>query len=145
MAYATLDDLKKALPEASLIAITDDEDLGQVNVARAEAAIQDADDVINSFLRGRHTVPLALTPFPPIIRRISVDLAIYFLYRRRIGMEPTDAMTASYKEATRFLEGIRDGKNLLDDPAPIISTGGIFKTNKTTDSRVFSSDVLDKY
>jgi phage gp36-like protein len=145
MAYCTLADLKKAIPERNLIQVTDDEGAGTVNASRVTQAISDADDIIDTYLRGKHTVPLDVTPFPAIIRRISVDLTIYLVYRRRLEFEPTDAMAAMYKEAIRFLEGIRDGKNMIGDPDSVANNGGVFKTNKATTDRVFDSCKLDTF
>ncbi len=136
MAYSTLADLKKVTPERDLIQVTDDENRGSVNVARVEQAIQDADDLIDTYLRGKHAVPLA--EVPPVIRRFSCQIATYYLFSRRLGFEPTDAMTAMYKEATRFLEGVRSGKNVIDDDESQAATGGAFKTNKTSCDRVFN-------
>ncbi len=143
MAYSTLADLKKAIPEANLIAITDDENLAVVNEGRVTQAIEDADALIDTYLRGKHTVPLSTVPVP--IRRASVDLATYYLYSRRMEFEPTESMQNKYKEHVRFLEAVRDGKNLLNDIESAANTGGIYKTNKTSSSQVFDTDLLDTY
>jgi phage gp36-like protein len=143
MAYCTLTDLKKAIPERNLIQITDDENLEQVNTGRVTQAIEDADNLIDSYLRGKHTVPLS-DPSPRI-RRLSVDFAVYYLYRRRMEFETTDALAATYKEGIRFLEGVRDGKNIIDDPDSSANTAGIFKTNKVTTDRVFNACKLAEF
>jgi phage gp36-like protein len=143
MAYSTLADLKKAIPERDLIQVTDDEDRGQVNEARVTQAIQDADDLIDSYLRGKHTVPLATVP--PIVRRHSIGLSTYYLYSRRLGYEPTEAMTALYKEALRFLADVRDGKAYIDDPESIANTGGVFKVNKDACDREYTSTKWDTF
>lgn len=137
MAYSTLADLKKTIPERELVQVTDDEGRSSINEARVNQAIQDADDLIDTFLRSKHTVPLATVP--PTIRRFSCQIAIYYLFLRRMGFEPTDAMTASYKEAIRFLEGTRDGKNIIDDADSPATTGSIIKTNKTACDREYDS------
>lgn len=136
MAYSTLADLKKAIPEANLVQLTDDEDRGSVNESRVTQAIQDADDLIDTYLRGKHTVPLATVP--PIIRRYSCVLAIYYLYARRL-QDPTEAMGAMYKEAIRFLESVRDGKTQINDADSSANTGGAFLTNKATCDREYTS------
>ncbi len=145
MAYCTLADLIMAIPERNLIQVTDDEGTGLVNEARVTQAIADADDLIDSYLRGKHTVPLDITPFPTAIRRISVDISIYMLYRRRLEFDTTDPMTAMYKEAIRFLEGVRDGKNVIGDPDSSANTGGVFKTNRATSDRIYDSEKWDTF
>lgn len=51
MPYCTLDDLKKDISEKELEQLTDDERLGAINQGRIDAAIADADDLIDGFLR----------------------------------------------------------------------------------------------
>ncbi|BDD88872.1 gp436 family protein [Desulfofustis limnaeus] len=82
MAYAQLADLVALLPEETLIRLSNDQnDASAVDGATIAAAIDQADRVIDGYVGMQRTVPL--DPVPGLIRTISANLAVYFLYRRR--------------------------------------------------------------
>jgi len=143
MAYSTLTDIKKLIPEEAVIQLTDDEDAGLVNQARVDEAIAQADAEINSYCAANYTVPF--TTVPAVIKKISVDIAIYNLYSRRVEQIP-ETRAERYKNAIRQLEGISKGAITLGiDPAPeAVSEGGI-KTNKTEDDRTFTKDSMEGF
>jgi phage gp36-like protein len=111
MAYCTLEDLKKALPEAALEELTDDEGAGSIQDARVTEAIAQADALIDTYLGGRYAVPLSSVP--AVVRQCSVDIALYYLYKRTVeGFAEAGDSTrrTAYKDAVRTLEDIRSGK-----------------------------------
>jgi phage gp36-like protein len=135
MAYATIDDLRAQLDEATLVQLTDDEGQGSVNENRATRAIADAQAEIDGYLGGRYSVPLQ-EPVPESVRRLAVELAIYNLYARR-GTVP-DIRAERKKECVAFLEALGTGKISLGlDPEP---AGGAQKilTVRTSADRVFT-------
>lgn len=143
MAYSSLDDIKKLLPEETLIQLTDDEGLGVVNQTRVDEAIAQADAEIDSYCGGRYTVPFSAVP--DIAKKMSVDIAIYNLYSRRVEQMP-EVRAERYKNAIRQLEGISKGTISLGiDPAPTASTDGRAETNTETDERIFSRDKLEGF
>lgn len=143
MAYSSLDDIKKLLPEETLIQLTDDEGLGLVNQTRVDEAISQADAEIDSYCGGRYKAPLATVP--DIVKKLSVDIAVYNLYSRHVEKMP-DTRTERYKSAIRHLEGISKGTISLGiDPAPTASTDGRAETNTETDERIFSRDKLEGF
>lgn len=141
--YSTLDNIKKLIPEEALVQLTDDEGLGSVNEARVDEAISQADAEIDSYCGGRYNVPF--TTIPDVIKKCSVDIAIYNLYSRRVESVP-EVRAERHKGAVRLLEGI--SKGIISpgvDPAPAASTDGRAETNKTTDENVFSRDKLEGF
>ncbi len=143
MAYSTLDDIKKLLPEEALIQLTDDENLGVVNQGRVDEAIAQADAEINSYCASKYTVPF--TTVPAIAKKISVDLAIYNLYSRKVDIIP-ETRAERYKNAIRQLEGISKGTISLGvDPAPAATTEGGAETNTTTSDRTFTKDSMEGF
>jgi len=141
--YCALDDLKKLIPEEALIALTDDEGLGSVNQPRIDEAVKQADAEIDSYCGGRYAVPF--TTVPEIIKKLSVDIAIYNLYSRRVEEIP-ETRAERYKNAIRQLEGItKGGISLGVAAAPEASTDGRAETNKETDENVFSRDKLEGF
>jgi phage gp36-like protein len=143
MPYCTLDDLKQDISETELQQLTDDERLGTVNEARINAAIGDAGDLIDGFLRGRYTLPL--DPAPTIIKTIAKEITIYRLFLRKKRQTISKEMTDNYNAQIKLLKGIQQGEIQLGIAAtPTEAAGeGAYRTNKTATSRTFSDDVLD--
>ncbi len=142
MAYSTLEDIEKALPEANIIQLTDDEGLGVVNQERVSDAIQYADQLIDGYLRGRYTLPL--NPVPTLIKKLSIDLAVFHLYARRFEIEMPPSMMDRYKNAIKLLEQIQKGLISLGIES-IETLQAHYETNKTEDDRLFSKEELDKF
>ena len=61
MAYCTLDDIKKLLPEESVLELTDDEALGSIVQGRVDEAIAQADAEIEP-RRGKIAPSFGLLP-----------------------------------------------------------------------------------
>lgn len=140
MPYSDIDDIRKLVPEDVLIQLTDDEAAGLVNEQRVAEAISQADAEIDSYCGGRYSVPFSTVP--EVVRKISVDIALYTLYCRRVEEAPA-VRTERYRNAIRQLEGIARGLISLGvDPAPSASTDGRAETNTPTDGNVFSRDKL---
>jgi phage gp36-like protein len=140
MAYSTITDIKKLLPEESVIQLTDDENLGVVNQTRLDESIAQADAEIDSYCGSRYTVPFAVVP--DIVKKLSVDIAIYNLYSRRVEEIP-ETRASRYRNAIRQLEGIAKGIISIGETA-IAEEGGP-ESNKTDDDRIFTRDTLGGY
>lgn len=141
MPYCTLDDLIKLLPEETLIQLTDDEGAGEVNQARIDEAVSQADAEIDSYAGGRYGVPLSGPP--DLIRKLSVDIALYHLYSRRVDEMPA-TRADRYKAAVRILENIAKGivtLGITPPPAPP-AQNNMAGTNKPLDTNVFKRDSL---
>lgn len=139
MAYSSITDIIKAIPESNLIQLTDDANSGTVDNSIVDAAIAEADATINGFLQERYPVPLL--PVPELIKSISVDLAVFKLYTRRFEMETPEGIRDRYKNAIKLLEMIQNGK-------VVIGSGGlnhIYRTNKKEQDKIFGKDLLDDY
>ncbi len=149
MAYCTKADISEQLDADILIQLTDDDDLGTVDDARVTRAIADADAEIDSYCATKFDVPLS--PVSDVIRKYSVDIAIYNLYARRMAV-PEDRQKR-YDNAIRFLRDVSTGKATLGADAPTPDSDGgpeatttksdrIFSTGKDSDS---STGTLDNY
>lgn len=107
MAYATLTDIERQIDSADLIQLTDDERTGDVDTDVVTRAIADADEEIDGYIGSRLAVPL--DPVPGIIRKMSVDIAIYNLYSRRRAEIP-EARRDRYNDAIRFIRSVAKGE-----------------------------------
>jgi phage gp36-like protein len=141
--YSTLADITDRIPEDNLIQLTDDESLGAVNEARVSSAICDADVLIDGYLRGRYTLPL--DPVPALIKKLSIDIAVFNIYSRKLELEMPDAMSDRYKNAVKVLEAIQSGKISLGTTEGSTPEPGEYKTNKTSTDRTFTKTVLDGF
>lgn len=145
MGYATLDDILKLIPSDILIQLTDDENTGAVVQAGIDEAVAQADAEIDSYCALKYTIPF--TPVPVVIRKLSVDIAIYNLYSRRVEIVP-QTRADRYKNAIATLQGIVKGTvkldtDPLDDPPANVDEYPV--NTLTADDRTFSKDTLGNF
>jgi phage gp36-like protein len=114
VAYLDLQDFISALGEDVLIQLTDHEDLGEVNEAVVNLAIESASGVFNSYIRGRgYALPV---PATSMVKSANLDIAIYNLYKSRTSI-PEGVYTVrldAYKQTMKLLLDISNGKASLD-------------------------------
>ncbi|MFP4381082.1 MAG: phage protein Gp36 family protein [Candidatus Sumerlaeia bacterium] len=79
--YATMQDIQQRLDPAHLIELADDNNDGTPDTDIIDAAIADADGLIDAWLGVRYGVPFDTVP--ALIRSISADLAVGSLFARR--------------------------------------------------------------
>ena len=142
--YCTIEDLKKALPEAVLIRLTDDTGAGVIDEAKTSEAITSAAEEIDTYIGGRVKLPIAGTT-PPIFGKINADIAIYNLYSR-VKEDIPQTRADRYKNAVRLLEKISKGEisiGLQPLPDPPEHYDGAGQVN--TKTKIFDNDTLGKY
>lgn len=143
MAYCALADIEKLIPASSLIQLTKDaEPYDAVDTDKVDAAIGDAGDLIDGYLRSRYELPLS--PVPALLGKLAVDMAVYNLYSRRPEQEMPETVKDRYRDALKLLAAIQEGKISLGTEAGSTPEPGQYKTNKTSESKVFTDEVLDK-
>lgn len=141
--YCALADIKKLLPEDVVVQLTDDEGIGAVNQARVDEAIEQADAEINSYSAVRYAVPFSTVP--DVVKKLSVDIAIYNLYSRRTEEIPP-TRSERYKNAIRQLEGIAKGVVSLGvDPAPAASSQSPQTVDISGAKRTFSRARMEDF
>ena len=149
MAYCTKADILEQLEEDILIQLTDDDDAGDVDDDKVTRAIADADAEIDSYCGTKYEVPFS--PVPVMVRKYSVDIAIYNLYARRRGA-PEDRKER-YDDAISFLKDVSKGIATLGGDAPsgddesgpeatTVKSDRVFSRGRDSDS---STGTLDNY
>ncbi len=90
--------------------------LGQVDTVRVQRACNDAGDMVDGYLRPRHTLPLSAVP--TILVKLSAAIARFELH---LGgdRQPTDQVRQDRDQAIAFLKDVAAGKADLG----ITSTG----------------------
>lgn len=149
MPYLTLEELKARKREDAMLYALDPSGPGTWTSSaqeRAQAAIQDAADIIDSFVGQRYTLPL-----PPVraLKRINADIAFYLILARRGFQEGTadDVVVRDYEEALRWLRLVAEGKVQIpaDDGQPL-PPGGVVASEARPEiesaGRVFGRDRL---
>ncbi len=163
MAYHTNTDLANSADELKLVQAIDDETTNLSSIAAIEAAAadnqhehyesaqrmlaridnyrSDADELINTFLRGNYEVPL--DPVPAFITDISIDLTKHKIFKHRLGMEMEKHYKQLESDSISKLEKIQRGQ-LKISKSPDIQASH-FRTNKKKSDRVWNDDLLDRY
>lgn len=138
--YTALIKITGQLSDATVIQLTDDEQLDVINTERVDEAIANADAIIDGYCSGRYVVPF--DPAPAIIAKCSLDMAIYNLYARRVETMP-EVRDKNYNNAIKLLQSIAKGEVLLggtSTPPPAAAT--INSGMTVAPPRQFSRDTL---
>ena len=94
-----------------LIQATDDNKTGEVDSAKVTAAISKADVEIDGYCGDRYTVPFSTVPDE--VKFLSVDIASYFIARRR--QKVSNSIFDRYTKALAKLVRISEGKYSLKE------------------------------
>lgn len=121
------------------------EDGASVVQAVVDAAIADADALIDSYCGKQYVVPF--NPVPTRVKALSADIATFHLFKKRAMLfvgEIPEAYRDMYDDAIAFLKDVATGKAVIDGAIkPTVNTartGGSFQS----DERTFTKDALDK-
>ncbi len=121
MSYCSRSDLEKAVEAKALVDLTDDESAGSTNPlveTRIAEACAKASGLVDSYLEGRYSLPLATVP--EAVKSIAEDITLQLLFLRRPSIGIPEGIAARYKTAVEMLKAMRDGKQDLgvsDRPA----------------------------
>lgn len=115
MRYCTRGDIGSAIPEMTLIQLSNDDPAAMSpNENVIEDGVRQAEELVDGYLRGRYNLPL--DPVPTVLRDAVVYLARHWLYQRRPEGALPDAVKDSRKDTIKLLESIRDGVVTLGMP-----------------------------
>jgi len=115
MRYCTRADIGNAIPEMTLIQLSNDNPAAMSpNENVIEDGVRQAEELVDGYLRGRYNLPL--DPVPTVLRDAVVYLARHWLYQRRPEGALPDAVKDSRKDTIKLLESIRDGVVTLGMP-----------------------------
>lgn len=124
-AYCTPQDLVDRYGQAELTQLAPGGG-GTLDTARVQRACDDAGDLVDGYLRPRHTLPLTATP--RILVRLAAAIARHDLH---LGgdRQPTDQVKAERDHAIAFLKDVSCGKADLGIDAggaePAEDAGGV--------------------
>lgn len=136
--YAQYDDLKKRVEESTLILWTNDGGDDFVVSSVCEAALEDSEALINSFVEGYYLTPLS--PISERIKQITIDIALYRIAGRRGLSNIPDQIEEYYREAISYLTMIQEGKVKLFGVTAATSKKVIIGVSKDSNNRKFTED-----
>jgi len=141
MAYCTQVEIIKRFPRETIEQITQDDQVkNSVDTDRLNAAIFDSDALINSKLCSRYEVPLS--PVPPEILRVAIDITVYYLYRARFGNVMPEEIKKAYEESLVYLESVKDGSQVLNAQTVSVQNEFIVLTNNNAHDRYYSKSKM---
>jgi len=140
--YSTISDLKKYMEPEIIRQLTDDNNTGEIDTKIVYDCISQADNLIDSFLRGRYPADMEVSDVPGLISDISTKLAAYNLYRRKMQLTLPETISKDYKFCVDMLRDIQSGKV---SPFPIESEPSIILTNKTAEDKQYSPSLWRTY
>lgn len=116
MRYCTRADIGNAIPEMTLIQLSNDDPAAmEANESVIDDSVRQAEELVDGYLRGRYTLPL--DPVPTVLRDAVVYLARHWLYQRRPEGALPDSIKDNRKDTIKLLESIRDGVVTLGMPS----------------------------
>jgi len=157
MAYSTTADIIARITEKDLVSLLDQEQLATASTTlaaaialnatiqtRLDAAIADADGLVDSYVRKQYSVPLESTPAQ--IKRIAVDLVVFFCHKaQRSGLGIPEQVRTDYKDARAYLEHVAAGKvDLGVEPPPAESAKASYAQADGED-RIMTDDNLSRF
>ncbi|BCU88721.1 hypothetical protein YP72344_02160 [Yersinia pseudotuberculosis] len=143
MRYCTLEDVKRAIPEYTLIQLTaDDPAAEKPNEQVLADALRYGEELVDGYLVARYVLPLS--PVPTVVRDAVLYLARYWLYQRRPEGAIPEAVKEGYKETLDLLMRIQKGAVSVGTPAgQDMPEPGVFKISAP--KPLFGRDTLEKW
>jgi phage gp36-like protein len=145
--YCTIDDIETQTSSPTLIQLTSDDGVEEVNRVVAQEAILYSSTLIDGYLRGGYSLPLN-SRFP-LLRILAIDLSIHRLYSRRMRNEMPEVIEDNYRNAISTLRDIQKGIITLQSENDLLETSNYnpleYKTNKNILDKLFGQQRLNEY
>ena len=110
--YAQRDDITKRYGDECLDLVADRDSDQVLDEAAIKQTLEDATDHINASLAARY--PLPLTSVPPLLTRLCIDIALYWLGDDRGGA--SEERRTRFEDAEKILEQLASGERQLALP-----------------------------
>ena len=111
MAYAAVQDLIDRFGEREIALLTDRASGTAVVTAIAQKALDDAEAFLNGLISRRVVTPVS--PVPGLLKRLTLDVARYYLHEDHAP----ERVKWAYDEARKFAEAVARGDAVLGDAA----------------------------
>lgn len=142
MPYSDNNDLLLEFSNEQLALLTGDSSASNIDYDRIDHAREAADTIIESLLDARYNI--ASLQGKALIKRISIDLTIYFLYKYEYKDIPLPAELIERREnALALLNSLQEGKISLADYNATQTPAILHR--RSSGGEIFNDDVLDNF
>lgn len=120
MSYASQADLVASFGSLEITQVTDRNRTGTIDADAVAQALADADELINSYLGERYTLPLP--EVPRMVVSVACDIARHRLHKEGLHEE----VRKRYEDALRWLKDVaagRSGLGLPEGSEPVSRSG----------------------
>jgi len=142
--YLSVADVERALSQRKLAQLSNDDPKA---VTPDEVVVQEAIDasqqLVDGYLRARHELPLE--PVPTIIKELTLNLACYRLYARRMETKVPETVIDRRDAALKTLEHIQSGRVSFGNvqTGKVVPEAGAIRIK--VPPRQFGEDTLSKW
>lgn len=146
MSYSTNEDLLYEFSESELAILTGDPTGTTVDWDRVSFARDSSARTIDTYLKGVYEVPFKEEPVPSLIRKLSIDLTVVFLYEiayKNSSVPNSIVWRRIY--AIKMLKDMRDGLITLSDGENVLNLPETILTNKLSSDKIFPDNILDQF
>lgn len=151
MAYVTIDDLTSRLPQATILDLCHDPELGGEKkiddpfvVENYTKAMEDATAKVETYILPVHDVPLD-EPYPIRIIEVTTELTVYNLYKRR-GYADNNPYINDYNDEISWLGKLSKGTvKVYFDPGTEEDKRTSCRVRSNADAVNNPSEIPDKF
>jgi phage gp36-like protein len=108
VSYATLQNMRDRIETSELVQLTDEAGDGVIDEGKLTAALNDASDLMDTYIGAQYALPLATVP--TVLVQQCVALARYNLYKN----PPPEHVVTARSSAIDWLKSLAQGKAKLD-------------------------------
>ena len=146
MSYSIDEDLLYEFSESELAILTGDPTGTTIDWDRVAFARDNSARTIDTYLKGVYEVPFSEEPVPSLIRKLSIDLTVVFLYEIAFkNSSVPNSIIWRRIYAIKMLKDMRDGIITLSDGDNLIKLPQTILSNKKEDIKLFSDDILNQF
>ncbi len=113
--YTNQASIEGEIQDADLIALTDDNNTGQINQTVLIQAIANASGKIDEKCANLYGEQLPFVPVPASVASMALTIVCYRLYRRREVPDEKNKFYEEYKNVLAFLDEVNTGDKHLND------------------------------
>lgn len=104
------------IASADLIALTDDNNTGDVDDTVLNQIIENASNYIDGRVANIYDVPF--DPVPTVVASMALSIVCYRLYRRRLTPDEKNNFAEEWYEVKKFLDEVNTGEKHIDLTQP---------------------------
>lgn len=113
--YSNQAAIEGEIPQIDLIALTDDDGRGTLNITILNQVITNSSGEIDQACANLYGTQLPFNPVPSSVANMALTIACYRLVRRRQTADEQNKFYEQYKRVRDFLDRVNSGDAHIDD------------------------------